>query len=142
MALLGDKMLSEDDEISDGVDSLEEGGSSDEILSQKLLNQVIKEQAKNKDASVEATTAVGGSSESIDSGPSFYEQMDDFTVPDEAIGKVGNIGDGAILKGVAEGFVSLRKVRLLKGNAQIELMLQQMEKRRKRIDRMMKTAPF
>ena len=79
----------------------------------------------------------------------FYEQMDDFNVPDDVIGvQIGELTDSKIISAAMDGFISLRDARKnLLSNFDnrmqgIDRVLERMEKRKKRISEMMATAPF
>jgi hypothetical protein len=44
--------------------------------------------------------------------PGIYEQMDDFDVPDEALGnKIGVYSDSKLIQSALEGILSMQKVR-------------------------------
>ena len=99
MALMGDKLVSDED-ISDGVyDSHEEDGSEDS-LSARLKAGVVKTANSDDQKTLDSDTPLQAG---------IYEEMDDFQVPDEAFGrKIGVISENKLLQGALEGFVSLR----------------------------------
>mgnify|MGYP001626787011 CR=1 FL=1 len=74
--------------------------------------------------------------------------MDEFDVPDEAIGThIGELTDSKLISGALEGFVSLRKARKqlvnrIEDRVQIDKMLDRMERRKKKLLRIMATSPF
>lgn len=73
--------------------------------------------------------------------------MDDFNVPDDVIGmQIGELTDSRIISAAMDGIISLRDARrnlVSKFDTQkIDRLMERMEKRKKRISRMMATAPF
>lgn len=104
MALLGDKAIS-DDHISDGIDDSAEESSGDSLLD-KLQRPKIKDQTESQTN----TSGEAASVQSFDSQePNFYEQMDEFKVPDDAIGDIGSTS--TILDSAMEGIISLQEAR-------------------------------
>ncbi len=144
MALMGDKAESLD-EFNDGV---EDDISSGDSLTGGLT--VVKED--NQEGESKTTGSLGSKSEDSDSllQPGIYEQMDEFDVPDEAIGThIGELKltESKLISGALEGFVSLRKARKqlvnrIEDRVQIDKMLDRMERRKKKLLRVMATSPF
>lgn len=75
--------------------------------------------------------------------------MDDFSVPDGCIGaEVGSISDNKLINAAMEGFISLKDARrnlvgkIEKRVQNFDKVMNRLDKRRQRINRMMETAPF
>jgi hypothetical protein len=140
MALMGDRAESLD-EFNDGVEDEE---SSQDSLTATL--PVKKED--NQEGGSKTTGSACSKSEESDMQPGIYEQMDEFDVPDEAIGThIGELTESKLISGALEGFVSLRKARKqlvnrIEDRVQIDKMLEKMERRKKKLQRIMATSPF
>lgn len=79
--------------------------------------------------------------------PSFFEDLDQFEVGDDDIGEIGVISTNKLIQSALEGFISVKKARIdlvssIEDKVQLEKVLNRLEKKRLRLLKYTKTAPF
>jgi len=109
MALIGGKIETSD--VSDGVFDSSDSQTEGSLSANQTGETSNGETTTVETTTVEETVASKIIVENTPYEPGIYEQMDDFDVPDEAIGKIGVYSDSKLIQSAVEGIISLKRAR-------------------------------